>query len=60
MVGHMNAEALTKTIESGEVYCSSRSQKIWQGSVSGLTQKIVEMRIDDDQDLFGHQLMYLG
>ena len=52
MVGYMNAEALTKTIENGEAYYFSRSQKkIWhKGSVSGLTQKIVEMRIDDDQD----------
>ena len=50
--GYMNAEALTKTIENGEAYYFSRSQKkIWhKGSVSGLTQKIVEMRIDDDQD----------
>ncbi len=52
MVGYMNPEALTKTIESGEAYYYSRSQKkIWhKGSVSGLTQKIVKMRIDDDQD----------
>jgi len=52
MVGYMNPEALTKTIESGEAYYYSRSQKkIWhKGSVSGLTQKIIEMRIDDDQD----------
>ena len=52
MVGYMNPEALTKTIESGEAYYYSRSQKkIWhKGSVSVLTQKIVEMRIDDDQD----------
>ena len=27
MVGYMNAEALTKTIESGEAYYFSRSQK---------------------------------
>ena len=52
MVGYMNAESLTKTIENGEAYYFSRSQqKIWhKGSVSGLTQKIIEMRIDDDQD----------
>lgn len=52
MVGYMNAESLTKTIENGEAYYFSRSQqKIWhKGSVSGLTQKIVEMKIDDDQD----------
>ncbi len=52
MVGYMNAESLTKTIENGEAYYFSRSQqKIWhKGSVSGLKQKIVEMKIDDDQD----------
>ena len=52
MLGYMNAESLTKTIENGEAYYFSRSQqKIWhKGSVSGLTQKIVEMKIDDDQD----------
>ena len=52
MVGYMNAESLTKTIENGEAYYFSRSQqKIWhKGSVSGLTQKIIEMKIDDDQD----------
>ena len=53
MVGYMNAESLTKTIENGEAYYFSRSQqKIWhKGSVSGLTQKIVEMKIDDDLSL---------
>ena len=52
MVGYMNAESLIKTIENGEAYYFSRSQKkIWhKGSVSGLTQKIVKMKIDDDQD----------
>ena len=52
MVGYMNAESLTKTIENGEAYYFSRSQqKIWhKGSVSGLTQKIIKMKIDDDQD----------
>jgi len=52
MMGYMNAESLTKTIETGEAYYYSRSQeKIWhKGSVSGLKQDIVEMMIDDDQD----------
>ena len=52
MVGYMNAESLTLSIERGEAYYFSRSQnKIWhKGSVSGLTQKIIEMKIDDDQD----------
>ena len=52
MVGYMNAESLTKTIETGEAYYYSRSQKkIWhKGAISGLKQNIIEMRIDDDQD----------
>ena len=52
MHGHMNAEALQKTIETGEAYYWSRSRnELWhKGATSGLVQTIVEMRIDDDQD----------
>ncbi|MCB2107887.1 MAG: phosphoribosyl-AMP cyclohydrolase [Rhodobacteraceae bacterium] len=52
MVGYMNAEALAKTIETGEAHYYSRSRKVlWhKGATSGLVQKVVEMRIDDDQD----------
>jgi len=52
MHGYMNDEALRRTIETGEAHYWSRSRKtIWhKGATSGLTQKIVEMRIDDDQD----------
>lgn len=52
MLGYMNAEALSKTIETGEAHYYSRSRKVlWhKGATSGLVQKIVEMRIDDDQD----------
>ena len=52
MVGYMNAEALTKTIENAEAYYYSRSrQKVWhKGSTSGLVQTVKEIRIDDDQD----------
>ncbi|MFQ5635750.1 MAG: phosphoribosyl-AMP cyclohydrolase, partial [Gammaproteobacteria bacterium] len=52
MHGFMNAEALAKTIETGEAHYFSRSRKsIWhKGATSGLTQKVVELRIDDDQD----------
>ncbi|MDA0656959.1 MAG: phosphoribosyl-AMP cyclohydrolase [Proteobacteria bacterium] len=52
MHGYMNAEALSKTIETGEAHYWSRSRQIlWhKGATSGLVQKIVEMRIDDDQD----------
>ena len=52
MHGYMNAEALTKTIETAEAHYWSRSRNaLWhKGSTSGLVQRVVEMRIDDDQD----------
>ncbi len=52
MLGYMNEEALTKTIETGEAHYYSRSRKVlWhKGATSGLVQKVREMRIDDDQD----------
>ena len=48
----MNEEALKKTIETKEAYYWSRSRKIlWhKGKSSGFVQKVVEIRIDDDQD----------
>ncbi|MEM8606988.1 MAG: phosphoribosyl-AMP cyclohydrolase [Myxococcota bacterium] len=52
MVGYMNREALAKTIETGEAHYFSRSrQALWRkGATSGLVQKVVELRVDDDQD----------
>jgi phosphoribosyl-AMP cyclohydrolase len=52
MLGYMNAEALARTIETGEAHYWSRSRKtLWhKGATSGLVQKVVDMRIDDDQD----------
>jgi phosphoribosyl-AMP cyclohydrolase len=52
MVGYMNAEALARTIETGETHYFSRSrQALWRkGATSGLVQKLVELLIDDDQD----------
>ncbi len=52
MVAHMNAEALAKTIESGEAWYYSRSRKrLWRkGETSGHVQRVLEMRIDCDQD----------
>ena len=52
MVGYMNAEALARTIETGEAHYWSRSRQVlWhKGATSGLVQKVVELRIDDDQD----------
>jgi phosphoribosyl-AMP cyclohydrolase len=52
MVAHMNEEALRKTIASGEAWYFSRSRKaLWRkGESSGHTQRVVEMRMDCDQD----------
>ena len=52
MVAHMNEEALRKTIASGEAWYFSRSRNaLWRkGETSGHTQRVIEMRIDCDQD----------
>ena len=52
MHGYMNDAALKKTIETKEAHFWSRSKKkIWhKGEISGFTQKVKEIRIDDDQD----------
>ncbi|WP_313349584.1 phosphoribosyl-AMP cyclohydrolase [Paracoccus sp. (in: a-proteobacteria)] len=52
MMGVMTAEALTLSIRTGEAHYWSRSRQcLWhKGATSGLVQRIVEMRIDDDQD----------
>jgi phosphoribosyl-AMP cyclohydrolase len=52
MVAHMNAEALAKTMTTGEAWYFSRSrQALWKkGEASGHTQRVVEMRVDCDQD----------
>ena len=52
MHGYMNVEALKKTIETKEAHYFSRSRNIiWhKGKTSGFTQKVTEIKIDDDQD----------
>jgi phosphoribosyl-AMP cyclohydrolase len=52
MVAHMNAEALTRTIETGEAWYFSRSRKkLWKkGESSGHAQRVSELRVDCDQD----------
>ena len=52
MVAHMNDEALRMTIASGEAWYFSRSRNaLWRkGETSGQTQRVVEMRLDCDQD----------
>ena len=52
MMGVMTAEALRLTIQTGEAHYWSRSrQTLWhKGATSGFVQRVIEMRIDDDQD----------
>ena len=53
MFAHMNAEALTVTIESGFAHFWSRSRaKLWKkGEESGNLLRVVEIRTDCDQDV---------
>lgn len=52
MLAHMNADALAKTLESGEAWFWSRSKgRLWKkGESSGNVLRVVEARIDCDQD----------
>ena len=52
MLAHMNAEALEKTLETGIVHYWSRSRgQLWRkGDTSGQIQRLVELRVDCDQD----------
>ena len=52
MVAHMDQDALAKTIASGEAWYYSRSRhKLWKkGESSGHVQRVVELRVDCDQD----------
>ena len=52
MLAWMNAEALDLTLKTGEAHYYSRSrQALWKkGETSGQVQRLVEARIDCDQD----------
>lgn len=52
MFAWMNAEALDRTINTGEAWYFSRSRdELWRkGATSGQIQTVVEARIDCDQD----------
>jgi len=52
MLAHMNREALDKTLASGIVHYWSRSRgALWRkGDTSGQVQRLVELRVDCDQD----------
>jgi phosphoribosyl-AMP cyclohydrolase len=53
MVAHMNAAALELTVQTGEAWFYSRSrQRLWKkGETSGHVLRLVEMRVDCDQDV---------
>lgn len=57
MLAYANAEALAKTLETGEAHYYSRSrQALWRkGETSGNTQRVLEVRYDCDADA----LLYL-
>jgi len=52
MLAHMNAQALSLTLETGIAHYWSRSRgKLWKkGETSGELQEVVELRTDCDQD----------
>ena len=52
MLAWMNAEALQRTLKTGQATYWSRSRnKLWiKGKESGHTQRVIEARIDCDQD----------
>ncbi|MDF2037566.1 bifunctional phosphoribosyl-AMP cyclohydrolase/phosphoribosyl-ATP diphosphatase HisIE [Bacillus sp. CMF12] len=51
-LAYMNRESLLKSSETGETWFFSRSRnELWhKGATSGNTQKIIEMKVDCDQD----------
>lgn len=52
MLAWMNAEALARTLETGEAHYFSRSRNaLWRkGATSGQVQQVQEIRVDCDQD----------
>jgi len=62
MVAHMNKDALAKTLESGEAWYYSRSRKrLWKkGETSGHVQRVIELRVDCDQDALWLKVEQIG
>lgn len=52
MLAHMDAEAIEKTLETGFAHFHSRSRgRLWmKGESSGHVLKVIEIRVDCDQD----------
>jgi phosphoribosyl-AMP cyclohydrolase len=53
MVAHMNAQALERTVSTGEAWFYSRSRRaLWKkGETSGHVLHVAEIRVDCDQDV---------
>ncbi|WP_374317168.1 phosphoribosyl-AMP cyclohydrolase [Aquabacterium sp.] len=62
MFAWMNREALAKTAELGEaVYWSRSRQRLWhKGEESGHTQKVLDIRLDCDNDVVLMKVEQLG
>ncbi len=62
MLAHMNAQALAKTLDSGDAWYFSRSRgALWRkGETSGHKQKVREIRVDCDQDAIILMIDQLG
>ena len=62
MMGVMTAEALRLTIQTGDAHYWSRARQcLWhKGATSGLVQRVVEIRIDDDQDAIWLRVAVVG
>jgi len=51
MVAHADAEAMQKTLETGEMHYRSRTRGLWhKGATSGNTQKVESLHLDCDSD----------
>jgi phosphoribosyl-ATP pyrophosphohydrolase/phosphoribosyl-AMP cyclohydrolase len=51
MVAHADVEALTRTIETGEMHFRSRTRGLWhKGATSGNVQRVVSLSADCDGD----------
>lgn len=62
MFAWMNRDALEKTVEIGEaVYWSRSRKKLWhKGEESGHFQKVLDMRLDCDEDVILLQVEQVG
>lgn len=51
MVAHANYEALSKTLQCGEMHYTSRTRGLWhKGATSGNVQRVVSLTVDCDAD----------